>query len=69
MIPISPICLQSDRVFQVYIIDRNEVSDVPGSAEPKFWETKRRTVVSWSDSECVYIMVTKTSADYVLEFL
>ncbi|RKX35390.1 MAG: hypothetical protein DRP71_03760 [Verrucomicrobia bacterium] len=66
---ISLICLQGDTVYHVFMVDRDEVSDLPESDEPQFWEMKRRTVVSWKDSERVYIMVTKASADEVRTFL
>ena len=66
---VSLVCLQGDTVFHVFMVDRSEVSDMPDSDEPQFWEMKRRTVVSWKDSERVYIMVTKASADEVRAFL
>ena len=66
---ISLVCLQGDTVFHVFMVNRDEVSDVPESTEPQFWEMKRRTVVSWKDAERVYIMVTKASADDVRALL
>jgi len=66
---ISLICLQGDTIFHVFMIDRKEVSDMPESDQPLFWEMKRRTVVSWKDSERIYIMVTKAPAEEVRTLL
>jgi hypothetical protein len=42
---------------------------MPESDQPLFWEMKRRTVVSWKDSERIYIMVTKAPAEEVRTLL
>ena len=66
---ISLICLQGDTVYHVFVVNCDEVSDMPESSEPRFSEMKGRTVVSWKDAERVYIMVTKASADEVRALL
>lgn len=66
---VSLVCLQGDTVYHVFMVDRDEVPDRPDSAEPQFWQMKRRTVVSWSDDARTYILVTKATPDEVRALL
>lgn len=66
---VSLICLQGDTIYHVFMVDRDEVPDNPTSETPQIWQMKRRTVVSWSDDQRTYIMVTKATPDEVRALL
>lgn len=66
---VSLVCLQGETIYHVFMVDRDEVPDSPASEGPQFWQMKRRTVVSWSDDERTYIMVTKATPDEVRALL
>ncbi len=66
---VSLICLQGDTIYHVFMVDRDEVLDEPTSDDPQIWQMKRKTVVSWSDDQRIYIMVTKASPDEVKALL
>jgi hypothetical protein len=66
---VSLVCLQGETTFHVFMIDREDLSDGPTSADPQFWQMKGRTVVSWEDTERVYVLVTKATPETVRALL
>lgn len=66
---VSLVCLQGETIYHVFMVDCDEVPDRPTSDKPQFWQMKHRTVVSWSDAERTYIMVTKATPDEVRALL